>query len=97
MSDLAPRYAVIFRTHFWNGYVQRQFDRLAKQVRAGDLLVMVDDTNGVVQGISHYRVFRLTEHSATDAGLTRACEGNMLWYNGDYPLYPFLADHPDYD
>ncbi len=97
MSDLAPRYAVLFRTHFWNGYVQRQFDRLAKQVGAGDLFVMVDDTNGVVQGIPHDRVFRLTEKTATDAGLPRAGEGNMLWYNGDYPLYPFLAEHPDYD
>ena len=92
-----PRYAVLFRTHFWDGFVQRQFDRLAAQVGPGDLFVMVDDTNGVVRGIPHDRVFRLTEQDALDKGLPRAGEGALLWFNGDYPLYLFLAEHPEYD
>jgi hypothetical protein len=92
----APRYAALFRTHFWDGFVQRQFDRLAAQVGPGDLFVMVDDTGGPVQ-VPHDRVFRITEQDALGAGLPRAGEGNLLWFNGDYPLHLFLGEHPEYE
>ncbi len=39
-----PSYAVIFRTHFWDAFAQRQFDRLASTVKTGHLYVLVDET-----------------------------------------------------
>jgi hypothetical protein len=48
-----PRYAVIFRTHFWDDFARRQFARLRQMVREGDIFVLVDETNGPVVGIEH--------------------------------------------
>lgn len=92
-----PSYAVIFRTHFWDEFVQRQFDRVVAKVGAGDLYVLVDETNGPVAGISHDRVVRLTEQDVLAMGMARAGEGNLLWFNGDYPLYYFQKTQQPYD
>ena len=92
-----PRYAVIFRTHFWDSFAQRQFDRLLSHVGAGHVFVLVDETNGRVEGINHDRVVRLTEQDMLDMGLPRAGAGNLLWFNGDYPLYYFLSQYGSYD
>jgi len=94
---VTPRYAVIFRTHFWDEFVQRQFDRLLSKVGAGDLYVLVDETNGPVAGIGHDRVVRLTENDVLAMGMARAGEGNLLWFNGDYPLYYFEQTQQSYD
>lgn len=91
------RYAVIFRTHFWDAFAQRQFDRLVSQVGNGDVFILVDETNGPVLGIRHDKVVRLTEQDLCAMGLPRAGTGNMLWFNGDYPLYYFATDHGAYD
>ncbi len=93
----APRFAVIFRTHFWDDFAQRQFDRLLSQAGEGHVFVLVDETNGRVEGIKHDRVVRLTEQDVLDMGLPRAGMGNLLWFNGDYPLYYFLQQHGSYD
>jgi hypothetical protein len=89
-------YAVIFRTHFWDDFVQRQFDRLVARVVDGHVYVLVDETNGHVDGIKHDRVVRMTEQDMLDMGLAKAGTGNLLWYNGDYPLYYFSQIQPDY-
>ncbi len=96
LGSTVPRYAVIFRTHFWDDFAQRQFDRLLLQVSSGHVYILVDETNGVVEGIKHDRVVRLTEQNVLDMGLPRAGTGNLLWFNGDYPLYYFLKDHGSY-
>ena len=93
----APRTAVIFRTHFWDGFAQRQFDRLLAVAGGTDVFVLVDETNGAVPGIPHPRVVRVTADGLLAMGFARAGEGNLLWFNGDYPLYGFQALHPDYD
>ncbi len=95
--SMASSYAVIFRTHFWDDFAQRQFDRLLARVSAGDVYVLVDETNGRVEGIQHDRVVRVTEQDMLDMGLPRAGTGNLLWFNGDYPLYRFLQLHGSYD
>ena len=101
----APHYAVIFRTHFWDAFAQRQFDRIRQNVKSGDIFVLVDETHGKVSGITHDRVVRHTEQDLVDLGLPRAGgdnklwagASNMLWFNGDYPLYLFLRQQPGYD
>ena len=97
VSGIVPKYAVIFRTHFWDAFAQRQLDRLLSRVGQGDVFVLVDESNGVVPGIKHDRVVRVTETDLIGMGLPRAGTGNLLWFNGDYPLYYFLKKHGKYD
>ena len=93
----APRFAVIFRTHFWDEFAKRQFARLTEKVCSGDVYILMDETNGPVQGISHDKVVRMTESDVLAMGFPRAGEGSLLWFNGDYPLYYFLKDHGSYE
>ena len=92
-----PRYVVVFRTHFWDEYVSRQFKRLQDRVGAGDLFVLVDETNGHVAGIPTDKVFRITDGQVLSAGYVRAGEGSIQWYSGDVPLYVFQSTYPGYD
>ncbi len=94
---IAPRYAVIFRTHFWDDFVTRQLERLSRQVAQGDIFVLIDETNGAVEGIAHNRVVRMRDADATGLGLALRGEQNLMWFNGDYPLYHFQHRHPEYD
>jgi hypothetical protein len=93
----APRYALIFRTHFWDGFADRQFRRAAASAPGADLWVLVDETRGRVEGVPTNRVFRLTDGQILEAGYVAAGEGSIQWYSGDVPLYMFRAAHPDYD
>jgi hypothetical protein len=97
MSDTAARTAVIFRTHFWDAFAQRQFDRLLAVAEGTDVFVLVDETARKVPGIGHDKVVRVTESEVLAMGFAKAGEGNLLWFNGDYPLYRFLELHGDYD
>lgn len=89
------RYAVAFRTHIWDDYVARQYRRLAARIKSGDLFVLLDETNGRIP-VSGGAVVSHTQDSVKALGLADAGTGNMLWYNGDYPLYAFYHHHPDY-
>ncbi len=97
ISKTNPRYAVIFRTHFWDEFCGRQLDRLRARVGSGDIYVMVDQTRGPVKGIPTDNVFPVTDQGILDAGFVAAGEGSLQWYSGDVPLYLFRAAHPDYD
>jgi hypothetical protein len=96
-QEVSPRDVVIFRTHFWDEFARRQFDRLRRQTEGIDLFVLVDETGGPVTGIQHGHVVRVTEQAVIALGLPRAGEGNLLWFNGDYPLYFFMTLFPCYD
>lgn len=96
-SPTIPTYAVLFRTHFWDGFAQRQFQRVEDQVGSGDVYVLVDETRGPVSGIPTDRVFRLTDRQILDAGYVDAGEGALQWFSGDVPIYMFHAAHPNYD
>jgi hypothetical protein len=92
-----PRTAVIFRTHFWDAFCQRQFDRLQVVAENTTIFVLVDETQGRVAGITHPNLVSVTETDLLAMGFARAGEGNLLWFNGDYPLYRFFELHPDFD
>ncbi len=92
---MTPGTAVVFRTHFWDDFAQRQFDRLLAVAGGTDVFVLVDETSGPV-AVPHDRVVRVTEASLLAMGFAAAGEGNLLWFNGDYPLYAFLQEQPDY-
>ena len=91
----ASKAATVFRTHFWDGFAQRQFDRLLAVSGGTDVIVLVDETRGPV-AVPHDRVVRVTEELLLAMGLPRAGEGNLLWFNGDYPLYALRRQCPDY-
>lgn len=96
ISAVSPRYAVLFRTHIWDEYIERQYERLKRRVGRGDLFVLLDETNGSV-ATGKTAVISHTNASIEALGLAAAGGGNLLWYNGDYPLYFFFQQHPDYD
>jgi hypothetical protein len=98
MSDtkIGSTYAVLFRTHFWDDYVERQYQRLRAVAGRGDVFILVDETNGPVP-IPHPNVVPHTQASVLGLGLSGAGHGNMLWFNGDYPLYYFYEQHGSYD
>ena len=102
MSDVktpTPRYAVVLKTHVWDGFVSRQ----AKRYRSfagphGDLFICVDETGGQAGTINHERVLRFTNADLIALGLAdRAERGSLIWWNTDYPHYLFLDRYPDYD
>lgn len=98
MSEAKPEYgsyAVMFRTHFWDDFAARQYDRLQARMPGGRLFVLVDETNGHVE-IDRPDVVRYTQDDLLALGLAKAGHGNMLWFSGDYSLYVFLDRHPDF-
>lgn len=99
MAMKAPgesRFAVLFRTHFWDDFAERQYRRLVERSRGGEVFILVDETNGAV-AIPHDNVVRYTENDLLALGLAKAGTGNFLWFNGDYSLYVFFERFPDFD
>ena len=93
---LSSRYALIFRTHFWDDFAQRQLERLLSRTTRGDVYVLLDETHRKAGEIAHNKVIRMTEADVLAMGYPRAGSGNMLWFNGDYPLYLFAQQKSDY-
>jgi len=94
---MQPSIAVIFRTHFWDDFCQRQLIRLRQVADGTDIFILVDETHGPVTVADDAKLVRVTDDSLLALGLARAGEGALLWFNGDYPLYGFIAEHPGYD
>ena len=92
-----PRYALVFKTHAWDGFIARQFERYRSAIGAGDIYVCLDETNGQVGPIDA-PVLRFTQADLIAMGLAdRAERGSLIWWNTDYPAYLFYAKHPGYD
>jgi hypothetical protein len=96
MTD-SPRYAVLFKTHFWDDFNKRQLQRLCDRAGPGRVYVVVDETRGPVGGIEYPEVVRMTERMAEDAGYLMQPRGNLFWYNTDYQVYHFFDRHPQFD
>jgi hypothetical protein len=95
---LIPRYAVAFKTHIWDEFIARQFERYRAALRHGDLYIIVDETNGPVGPITHSSVYRTTNKDLLALGLANAyAKGGLIWWNTDYPNYLLFQDRPDYD
>ena len=90
-------YAVILKVYVWNAFVARQVGRIVETVGSGDVWVLVDESRGRVEGITHPLVLRVTEDDAVRQGLARAKTGDSLfWYCSDYLHHLFLDAHPEY-
>ncbi len=47
-AAFSPRHVVLFRTHFWDAFVARPYERLKQKIGRGDLYILLDETNGPV-------------------------------------------------
>ena len=92
----ATRFAVLFRTHTWDDFVERQYQRVLARVQGGDVFILANNTTGSCDNIPHKAAIKFTEDNLLAMGLARAGENNLLWYNVDYPLYYFCKIRPDY-
>ncbi len=93
---VSHQYAVIFRTHLWDDYVARQYDRLVARTKSGHVFILVDETSGPVK-IDRDNVVRYTQGDVLSLGFAKGGRGNLLWFNGDYSLYLFFDRFRDYD
>ena len=87
------RYAILFRTHYWNEFLSTSYDRLQTMI-SGDTYVAFDCTNAAPPAS-----IRTITHSVSmfeNMGLFVGSE-SVLWHRGDYPFYGFAMQHPEYD
>lgn len=95
---MTQRYMVLFKTHFWDAFTERQFRRLEARAPGGRLMVAVDETHGPVEGVTHDGVLRMHDSDFESLGLAYATtDRSLLWYNTDYPHYLAFEAYPDYD
>ncbi len=95
MTDI-PSYAVVFKVHFWDDFVERQLNRLRGRAGTEQLYVLVDETKASIPGINHDRVIRMTEQTAHDEGFLCYPQTEVFWYNTDYQLYHFVGLFPQF-
>ena len=98
MRNTTARCAVVFKTYAWDGFVERQAQRLAEAAGALDFYVSVDETNGHAGPIPFERVIRFSCADLEADGMAmRSPAGGVLWWNPDYAHYQFQRQFPNYD
>ena len=95
---MSASYAFVFKTHAWDAFIARQFDRYVARCRSGAVAIVVDETSGPVGPIPHDLVLRTTNQEILALGLADAfAKGGLLWWNTDYPNYLAFERLPPYD
>lgn len=95
---MVPSYAVLFKTHFWDEFNQRQLERLKARVGRGKIYVVVDSTFGPCPVVDHEHVIKVTEADLANLGLAPiTTHGSILWYNPDYMNYVAAKNIPPCD
>ncbi len=93
---MANRVAVFCRTHIWDDFVASQAAKLRDLSLGGHFYILADETRATLPVEGFYKF----SHCDTDfepMGLERYFNTNLLWYNGDYPLYKIISSLPHYD
>lgn len=89
---------MVFKTHIWDAFVARQYERFARTLGDGDLFIVADETAGPLGPIPHDRVIRTSADKLVSLGLANAFgKGGLIWWNTDYPNYEAFRAAPDYD
>lgn len=86
-------YAVLFKAHYWNDDVQKQFDRLKASCREGHIYVALDAKCHPIDYPPSEAVFWISEVDLNAIGLYNH---NGWWYNGDLPSILFFIKNPSY-
>ncbi|MDJ0823597.1 MAG: hypothetical protein QNJ09_17540 [Paracoccaceae bacterium] len=92
------RTALLLRSHVMNDLVV-DFYRQAERLKPAhvDVILCCDETNGTLPIPDGMRAFRHSTADIEPLGLLPFLRHKMLWYNGDYPIYFFFDQNPDYD
>ncbi|GBD56509.1 hypothetical protein NBRC103581_01087 [Gluconobacter wancherniae NBRC 103581] len=99
------RCLVIFKTHFWDGVVQRQLERLQKVVQGRNekieisVILFVDETNGHIEIPEELNciIFRCKSDDVKDYGIVTDPNHNIFWYSNDIPAIILAINNPEYN
>ncbi|WP_152047141.1 hypothetical protein [Aureimonas psammosilenae] len=94
------RYAVLFRTHVWDEFAKRQYQRLLATNPSGDVFIVANNTSGAFDNFDDPALFAFSTSSLAALDLPNISEmkaDNPFWYNIDYPLYMFAKAYGGYD
>ncbi len=84
---------MLFHTHQWDAYTERQAAALAARSRGLDFYVLANETDGEVP-VRGFRKIAHTMQGFVDQGLP---PDRGMWWNLDYALYQAAAVLPDYE
>ena len=94
---MAKRYAVLFKTHTWDAFDERQLRRLEPLCPGGDIFVFKDQTKAFHPVPPRYETLHASEAQCEGLRLQREPMGQVFWYCNDYPTYFLFEAHPEYD
>ena len=89
-------FAVLFKTHVWDPFIERQLERLQSICHSGDIFVFKDQTKSFHTVPSKVPVISFSERSCESLGLLVEPDGDLFWFCNDYPSYAFLDVAPNY-
>ena len=88
-------YAVIFKAHFWDESVEKQFYQLKKNCPSADIFIVFDVDSGNQNQIPYgNNIIFVGARDLYDAGLDNS---GGFWANGDYQTILFWLKKPSYD
>jgi hypothetical protein len=97
-TSLEQKYVLVFKTHAWDDFIERQFERYRSNCLSGDVVILADETNRPLGPIPYDRVIRTTNSELLQLGLANAYgKGGLIWWNTDYPNYLAADRLPEYD
>lgn len=93
--------AILFKTHFWDDVVERNFRLCKRYAKHSDIFIIFDPDAGHTVPEPHYsneRIFYTPYSSIEKIGLEWGMHtGGGFWYNGDYQQNLFILSHPEYE
>jgi hypothetical protein len=93
-----PRFAVFFKTHFWDDFTRRQVARLRARLGNGQLYIVVDESIERAPQIENEAAIRIRAEDFGALGLAEVTtHGSVIWYNIDYPNYIAFSKIPKFD
>lgn len=85
------KYAVLFRVHSWDDFVERNYVILRNHVGpSGDVWIVSDETSAPVATPTGLPKFSLTGAIMATLGLPRVPEKVVFWWNNDFGLIHFI-------
>jgi len=95
---LPVTFVVLFKTHFWDDFVDRQLERVRSRLGNGELFVVIDDSHMPVENVPNGNQIRISSDDFSKFNLAKiTTHGSIIWYNIDYPNYIAFAQLPRFD
>ncbi|WP_215764768.1 hypothetical protein [Gluconobacter sp. P1D12_c] len=93
--------AILFKTHFWDEVVERNFLLCKRYSNGCDIFILFDPDAGSYipePHLSTERIFYTPYDDINKLGLEWGMQPwGGFWYNGDYQQNLFIMAHPEYD